>query len=124
MKKVNYKKLFEKLSLDEKVRVNQPRTYKLKDSGGHTLLALFCSEADLVASMNVDMVKEKWQRALELDSGIYVTASDYPIDGSHYQLNDYLVCPLSAVFKAENAFSLNLIDSYQGYVKEVKKDEV
>lgn len=124
MRKVDYKKLFEKLSLDEKVRVNQPRTYKIKDSDGHTMLAVFCSEADFVLSMNDKEVKEQWQRALDLDSGIYVTASDYPVSDNGYITLDSYVCPLSVVFNAKNAFSLNECENYSGYLSEVPKSEI
>lgn len=124
MKKVDYKKLFEELSLEDKVRVNQPRTFKIKDSDSHTMLAVFCSEADFVLSMNAKEVKEQWQRALKLDDGIYVTASDYPVSIDTYKSYDFEVCKLSEVFKASNAYALNKVKGYIPYFVGVQEHEV
>lgn len=121
MRKVDYKKLFEKLSLEDKVRVNQPRTYKIVDGDERTMLAIFCSEADFVLSMNDKEVKEQWQRALELDGDIYVTASDYPVGSDNYEHYEHYVCKLESVFEAKNAFALNECADYRGYVTEVLK---
>lgn len=120
MRKVDYKKLFEKLSPEDKVRVNQPRTYKIKDSDGHTMLAIFCSEADFVLSMNDKEVREQWQRILKLDGEIYVTASDYPVLCDGYESRDIYVSKLSTVFKAKNAFALNSFVDYMGYTEVLK----